>query len=199
MSSTRVAVFSFLALVGLVIGPGSGTASADAELKLAGFADVPGSGGTLSLPLPGGTSPVIINLTFGIPSVTIPVEITHATHIGSDVDLPAALTDGDRITVEAVVVQGVVRASRLQIDEFPELELAGTAKGLPAAGVTVPLASGATADFIVTLGASGVDVPVRLTAHTKVKGAPFTIFDGNKVQVEAGIQNNAIIATEIRR
>ena len=49
------------------------------------------------------------------------------------------------------------------------------------------------------LGASGIDVPVRLIAHTKIKGAPFTIYNGDKVQGEAGVQNNAIVATEIRR
>ena len=80
-----------------------------------------------------------------------------------------------------------------------ELELAGTAKGLPAAGVMVPLASGATVDFLVTLGKSAVDVPVRLTAKTEVKGAPFTIHNGDTVRVEAGVLNNAIVATEIRR
>jgi hypothetical protein len=199
MWNKRIAVLSTLALLGLLLGPWSGTASADAELKLAGIADVPGSGGTLSLPLPAGASPVTIQVTFGIPNVTIPVEIAHSTHVESVTGLPVTLADGDRITVEAQVVQGVIRASRLQIDEFPELELSGSAKGLPAAGVTLPLAAATTVDFIVTLGASEVDVPVRLTANTKFHGPSLTIRNGDKVQVEAGVRNNAIVATEIRR
>ena len=46
-----------------------------------------------------------INLKFGVPSLTIPVEIAHSTHVESDTGLPVTVTDGDRITVEAVVIQ----------------------------------------------------------------------------------------------
>jgi len=182
----------------VVFGAWSGNASADAELKLAGFADVPGSGGTLSLPLDPGAAPVIINLTFGVPSLTIPVEITNSTHIESDTGLPVTITDGDRVTVEAQVIQGVLRASQLKVDEFPELELHGTVKGL-ASGVTLPLAANVTADLIVTLDASGIDVPVRLTSKTKFHGQSLTIENGDKVKVEAGVQNNHVVATEIKR
>jgi hypothetical protein len=97
------------------------------------------------------------------------------------------------------VVQGVLRASRLKIDEFPELELNGTVKGLPAAGVTLPLAAGTTADLIVTLGTSGIDVHVRLTSKTKFHGQSLSIHNGDKVKVEAGVQNNLVVATEIKR
>ena len=192
------------ALVVLLIvlcGAWAGTASADAEMQLAGFADVPpsGAGGTLSLPLAAGATPVTINLTFGVPSLTIPVEITHSTHVESETGLPVALTDGDRVTVEAIVVQGVLRASRLKIDEFPELELNGTVKGLPAAGVTLPLAAGTTADLVVTLGTSAIDVHVRLTSKTKFHGQSLSIHNGDKVKVEAGVQNNLVVATEIKR
>ncbi len=197
MWNTRIALLSTLALLSLLLGPWAGTASADAELKLAGFAQ--GTGGSLSLPLPAGASPVTIHVTFGIPSVTIPVEIAPSTHVESTTGLPVTLTDGDRITVEAQVVQGLIRASRLQLEEFPELELSGSAKGLPAAGVTLPLAAGTTVDFTVTLGASGVDVPVRLTANTKFHGPSLTIRNGDPVRVEAGVRNNAIVATEIGR
>jgi hypothetical protein len=190
-----------VALLAVLFVAWSATAWADAEMKLAGFADVPpsGTGGTLTLPLPPGATPVTINLTFGVPSLKIPVEITHSTHVESETGLPVTLTDGDRVEVEAVVVQGVLRASRLQIDEFPELELNGTVKGLPAAGVTLPLAAGATADLVVTLGTSGVDVPVRLTSKTKFHGPSLTIQNGDKVKVEAGVQNNLVVATEIKR
>ena len=197
----RTAVRSLLILLAVSFGPWSVIASADAEMKLAGFADVPpsGAGGTLSLPLTPGATPVTVNLTFGVPSLSIPVEITHSTHVESETGLPVTLTDGDRVTVEAIVVQGVLRASRLKVDEFPELELNGTAKGLPASGVTLPLAAGTTVDLIVTLGTSGIDVGVRLTSKTKIHPPSLTIENGDKVKVEAGVQNNLVVATEIKR
>ena len=198
---TRTAVRSLLVLLAVSFGSWSGIAWADAEMKLAGFADVPpsGDGGTLSLPLAPGATPVTINLTFGVPSLKIPVEITHSTHVESETGLPVALTDGDRVTVEAIVVQGVLRASRLKVDEFPELELNGTATGLPASGVTLPLAAGTTVDLIVTLGTSSIDVGVRLTSKTKIHPPSLTIENGDKVKVEAGVQNNLVVATEIKR
>jgi len=201
MGNTGTAIRTLVILLAVVFGVWSGTASADAEMRLAGFADVPpsGAGGTLSLPLAPGATPVTINLTFGVPSLTVPVEITHSTHVESETGLPVALTDGDRVTVEAIVVQGVLRASRLKVDEFPELELNGTVKGLPASGVTLPLAAGTTADLVVTLGTSGIDVPVRLTSKTKFHGQSLTILNGDKVKVEAGVQNNLVVATEIKR
>jgi hypothetical protein len=197
MEHIRTAVRSLLVVLAVLAVSWSGTVSADAEIKLAGFADVPGT--TLSLPLAPGATPVTVNLKFGVPNLTIPVEITHSTHVESETGLPVTLTDGDRVTVEAVMVQGVLRASRLKVDEFPELELSGTAGGLPSAGVTLPLAAGATVDFIVTLGASGIDVPVRLTDKTKFHGPSLTIHNGDKVQVEAGVQNNLVVATELKR
>ena len=201
MGNTGNAMRSMLIVLTLLFGVWAGTAWADAEMKLAGFADVPpsGAGGTLSLPLAPGATPVTINLTFGVPSLTIPVEIAHSTHVESDTGLPVTVTDGDRVTVEAIVVQGVLRASRLKVDEFPELELNGRASGLPAAGVTLPLGAGATVDFVVTLGTSGIDVPVRLTEKTKIHGHSLTIENGDKVKVEAGAQNNRVVATEIKR
>ena len=201
MGNTGTAMRALVILLAAMFGVWSATASADAEMKLAGFADVPpsGAGGTLSLPLAVGATPVTINLTFGVPSLTIPVQITHSTRVESETGLPVTLTDGDRVTVEAVVVQGVLRASELKIDEFPELELNGTVKGLPAAGVTLPLAAGATVDLIVTLGTSAIDVPVRLTSKTKVHGQSLTIHNGDRVRIEAGVQNNLVVATEIKR
>ena len=201
MGNTGTAMRALVILLAVLFGVWSGTASADAEMKLGGFADVlpSGAGGTLSLPLAPGATPVTINLTFGVPSLTIPVEITHSTHVESETGLPVTLTDGDRVTVEAIVVQGVLRASKLKIDEFPELELNGTVKGLPAAGVTLPLAAGTTVDLTVTLGTSAIDVPVRLTSKTKVHGLSLTIHNGDRVKIEAGVQNNLVVATEIKR
>jgi hypothetical protein len=192
-----VAMVASLTLLTVVLG---GAAPASALLKLAGFVDVPpdGAGGTLTLPLAQGASPVTIHVTFGVPGVSIPVEITRTTQIEFDDGLPVTIGDGDRIRVEAVVNGGVIRAVKLEIDEFPDLELRGTASGLPAGGVNLPLAAGATVNFIVTLGSSDVDVPVRLTDKTRIRGGHFTLQNGDPVRVEAAVRNNAIVATEIR-
>ena len=192
-----VTMVASLTLLAVVLG---GAAPASALLKLAGFVDVPpdGAGGTLALPLAQGASPVTIHITFGVPAVSIPVQITRTTQIEFDDGLPVTLADGDRVRVEAVVNDGVVRAVKLEIDEFPDLELRGTASGLPAAGVSLPLATGATVNFIVTLGSSDVDVPVRLTDKTRVRSNNFRLENGDPVRVEAAVQNNAIVATEVR-
>jgi hypothetical protein len=169
-------------------------------MTIAGFVDVPGSGSgaTLQLPLPSGASPVVINLTFGIPSVTIPVRVTPNTRVKPASD-PITLTDGDRIKVDLHVVDQVLQADRIEVEDFPELELIGTAKSLPAAGVTLPLAPGTTLNFVITLGASGVDVSVRLTAGTKIKAHTVAIHNGDPLRVEAGVRDNAIVVTEISR
>ena len=200
MRNSRLVTLSTLVSLTLLVVLLGAAAPASALLKLAGFADVSpvGTGGTLTLPLPQGASPVTIHITFGVPSVSIPVEITRTTQIEFDDGLPVTLADGDRIRVEAVVNDGVIRAVKLEIEEFPDLELRGTASGLPAAGVSLPLATGATVNFIVTLGSSDVDVPVRLTDKTKVRGGDFTLHNGDPVRVEAAVKNNAIVATEIR-
>jgi len=94
-----VAMVASLTLLTVVLG---GAAPASALLKLAGFVDVPpdGAGGTLTLPLAQGASPVTIHVTFGVPGVSIPVEITRTTQIEFDDGLPVTIGDGDRIRVE---------------------------------------------------------------------------------------------------
>ena len=68
-----------------------------------------------------------------------------------------------------MIVDDVIRATKLELEEFPEIEVRGTASNLPAGGVTLPVPSGTTIHFTVTLVA-GVDVPVVLTEPTKAEG-----------------------------
>ena len=205
MLNKRLLLLALMALVAVLGSPLTQAAWADSdedkdhgrEMTLAGFADVPGS--TLQLPLAAGASPVVINVTFGIPSVTIPVQVTTATKVKSDFGLPVTLIDGDRIQVDMRVVGNLLHADKIEVEAFPELELIGAAKGLPAAGVTLPLAAGATVDFAISLGASGVDVPVRLTANTKIKGHIEAIHNGDTLRLEAAVRDNKIVVTEINR
>jgi hypothetical protein len=108
------------------------------------------------------------------------------------------LVDGDAVKVKMAVAGSVLRASRLEVEAFPELELTGLAAGLPPAGVTLPLGPGTTLDFVVSLGTSGVNVPVRLTASTKVHDAPTIIRNGDLVRVETVVRGGFVVATEIK-
>jgi hypothetical protein len=193
--SPRIAVVSALASLTLLLGFAAAMAS-DSEIKVKGFADVPGT--SLVLPLAAGASPVTIDVTFGVPMVTIPVQITPSTKIKMKSGRPITVSDGDAIKVEMVVAGSVLRATKLALEPFPELELVGLAGDLPAAGLTLPLAPGSTFDFSVTLGASGVQVPVRLTASTKLHDAPLTIHNEDLVRVEAVVRGGVIVATKLK-
>jgi hypothetical protein len=193
MWQQRIVALSALAF--LVLSSGAGPAMADeSDIRLKGFAAVPGS--SLALPLPGGAAPVTIDVTFGEPAVTIPVQLTSDTKIKSKSG-GVLLSDGDAVKLRAVVVGSVLRATRLELEDFPELELIGVVDGLPAAGVALPLAPGTTLDFIVSLGTSGIDVPVQLTSSSKVNDSP-TLHDGDVVRVDAVVRGGLIVVTKLK-
>jgi uncharacterized protein DUF5666 len=197
MCNKRIALFPALAVIALLLLiPWPGLASADeADIKLKGFADVPGT--SLSLPV---ASTVTINITFGIPSVTVPVQVTPSTKIKSELGPPVTLADGDSVKVKARVVGNALVASRLEVEAFPELEVIGTVSGLPAGGVMLPLPAGTTVDFVLTL-VSGVDLPIRLTSSTKVDHGSMmmtlTINNGDTLEVEAAVRDNRLVATQV--
>src|SRR5262249_54028777 len=152
-------------------------------------------GGTLSLPLPPGSS-VTIQIQLGTPAVFVPILVTSSTQVEGATSLPATITDGDRVKVDAVIDGSVLRATKLEIEEFPEIEARGTVSGLPAAGVTLPLAPGTSIAVTLTL-VPGVSVGVVLTSSTKVEDGPFTLTNGAVVQVEAVVRNNQRVVPEI--
>jgi hypothetical protein len=190
----RIAALSGLAFLILFLGAAPAVAD-DSDIKLKGFAGVPGS--SLTLPLPDGAAPVTIDVTFGIPAVTIPLQITSDTKIKSKSSGSVLLTDGDAVKIRAAVVGSVLRASRLELGDFLELELTGVVEGVPAAGVALPLAPGTTLDFVVSLGTSAIDVPVRLTSSTKVNDAP-TLHNGDLVRVEAVVRGGLVVVTKLK-
>jgi hypothetical protein len=189
----RIALLPALAVIALLLLiPWPGLASADeSDFKLKGFADVPGS--SLSLPT---ASPVTINITFGIPSVTVPVQITPSTKIKSELPPPVTLADGDRVKVKARVVGNALVASRLEVEAFPEVEVIGTVSGLPDGPVMLPLAGTDTVDFALKL-VSNVELPIHLTSSTKVEHGSLTIQNGDTVEVEAAVRDNMLVATQI--
>jgi hypothetical protein len=190
----RFAAVSAILLLGLSPAFWPGFASADAGLKIAGFVDVPGS--TLNLPLAHGDAPVTIQVKLGIPAVQIPIQITSSTAVVSETGREVTLTDGDRVKIKGMIVDNVIRATKLELEEFPEIEVRGTASSLPpAGGVTLPVPSGATIDVTVTL-VPGVDVTVVLTEHTKVEGR-HTLANGDIIRIDAVLKDTQLVATEI--
>ena len=199
MWTKRTAVLPVLALIGPLLTGWAGIAGAASDVKVAGIVDVlpAGSGGTLTLPLAPGAAPVDLLVSLGAPSLQVLVQITPATVITAESGLPVTITDGDRVKAEAMVVGSVLRASKLEVEKFPEIELIGTAKGLPASGVTLPLPVGQTLDFVVSLSVSGADMSVRMTGATRVEHGPLTLVNGAVVQVESVLQNFHVVVTEI--
>lgn len=193
-------IASLLVVSLLVLGPG--LARADEEVELQGIVDVlpQGPGGMLTLPLPAGSPNVTVLLEVGIPAVAIPFTITPST--GIDVEegsSPVTLVDGDRVTLDAMIVGGTLFAIDLEVNAFPELELRGTAGGLPASGVALPLPQNSPpVDFTLDLGVAGVGpLPVRVTSDTQVEGSAFTLKNGDPIEIEGLVRDFVIAITEI--
>ena len=198
MSRTiRAASLLFVAM--LLLCPS--LARADSDLKLEGFVSALPT--ALTLPLAPGAPPVTVTLSLGIPAVTLQFKITPGTEIEAQRPLPVTLVNGDRVEVTAVVTAGALVATKLELAEFPELELRGKAGGLTG-GVTLPLAPRSTLDFTLDLGIGGTPLPVRLTGDTKVEGAKedeggFTLVNGATIQIEGVVRDSRIVITEISR
>jgi hypothetical protein len=197
MCHRRIAALSGLALLVLLCSASPGMAADEGDIKVRGFATVPGP--SLTLPLPDGAAPVTIDMTFGIPAVTIPIQVTSDTKIKTKGKSPViVVADGDALKIRASVVGTALRASRLELQDFPELELIGVVEGLPAAGVALPLAAGTTQDMVVQLGASGVDVLVQLTSKTKLDKPSLTLHNGDVVRVEAVVRGGSVVVTKLK-
>jgi hypothetical protein len=92
------------------------------------------------------------------------------------------LIDGDRVKIHGVIADDVIRATKLELEEFPEIEVRGTASNLPAGGVTLPVPSGITIHFTVTL---------VLTEHAKVEGR-HTLANDDTVRIDAVLKDNQL-------
>jgi hypothetical protein len=190
-SPRRSVIVSILWAVGLVLLSWPGPAAADDELKIAGF--VAGLGGPLNLPV---AFPVTIQIQLGIPMVQIPVLITPSTAVKSETG-QQVLTNGDRVKIEAVIAGGAINATELKLEAFPEIEVTGTASGLPPAGISLPLAPNALpVTFQLTL-VPGVTLTVVLNGNTKVEDEPLTLTNGAVVEIEAAVRNMMLVVTEI--
>jgi hypothetical protein len=205
-----------LVAAGLVLGPtaatpsgrsdgaddGSGSSGgsdsdvSDSDVKVEGFLEAPAA---LTLPLPAGAPPVTALVSLGLPAIQIPFVITATTPVEVEDGLaPATVVAGDRIEIEARLAGGIFQATRVKIEDFPELELRGTAQGVPGA-VTLPLPPGAALDFTLVLGTSGLALPVRLTAATRLRDGPFVLGNGTRMEIDGIVRGLQIVITETHR
>src|SRR5215510_6457266 len=110
----------------------------EGDILVRGFVMVPGP--NLVLPLSG--SAVMIDVTFGIPAVTIPIQVTEDTKVKTKGQGQSiVIADGDAVKIKAEVDGTVLRASRLELLDFPELDLIGFVEQLPDTGLHLPLAA----------------------------------------------------------
>jgi hypothetical protein len=177
-------------LVALLVWPG--VAGADSDLKVSGAVV---SGGPVTLPLAPGAPAVTLIVSLGLGTIQVPVSITPLTLIEAEEGVPITLVDGDRVEVEAVPGAGVLVASKVEVEDFPEVELRGVAQGLPPGGGSLPVAPGGTLDFALVL--IGVSVPVRVTGTTRVEAGLSILANGAVVKVEGSMRDGRVVATQL--
>lgn len=137
-------------------------------------------GGSLVLPLPTGSFPVDMTLALGGPGgPELPFKITSDTLVSAeDLDEGLAtitLRNGDGAKVKAKLLNGVLVAVELTIEEYIEAEPQGFVVELPpgVSSTTVPLPPGTSnVPFVLRLGDGndGPNLPIVITSDTTVIG-----------------------------
>ena len=179
----------------LLFWPSFAQGNGGSEIRLAGFVDVPGA--SLTLPLAPGSPPVTVILSLGTPPISISFTITVETAVEvEDGGLPVTIVDGDRVEIRGQIVGGTLFANEVEVQEFPEVKLIGTAGGLTSP-VMLPL-TGAPVNFTLNLGVTGLaPLPVQITSATQVEGGAFTLSNGIPIEIEGVVQDALIRITEI--
>jgi hypothetical protein len=139
-------------------------------------------GGSVTLPLAVGSPPIDLTLALGGPAgILLPFRITSDTSVGQeDPDEGGAITlrNGDGVTADAKLVNGVIVATELTIEEFVEALPQGFVVQLPpgVSAVTVPLPAGTPDVQVVLRLGDGSDaggnplLPIVITPNTSVIG-----------------------------
>lgn len=165
-------------------------------------------GGSVTLPLPIGSSPVDFALALGGPSgPELPFRITSDTLVSAeDLDerrTTITLRSGDGVKVNARLVNGVIVATELTIEEFIEGEPQGFVVQLPpsVSVVTVPLPPGTSnVPLVLRLGDGndGPNLPIVITSNTTViGGGSLQIHVSDFIEVKAVLQNGELRAFKV--
>lgn len=189
----RVGAYGLLVL--LLAGLALPTGAFAKENKLKGFmVNIPG--GSLTLPV---MSDTVITVVLGSPLVPINITVTPATMVEREEGAGAVtLTNEDLVEVEFVITGGKAEATKLKLEDFPEVRLFCTIGGLPMGGLALPLSAGASpVDATCTLGTSGITEPITFTTATRVEGSAFVLMNGDNVEIQGRVRDNRIMVTEI--
>lgn len=170
---------------------------ADSEdFKLSGTIDVPDS--VLSLPI---VTDVSITLFMGGPGgAPVPVMLTPSTILkAEEADQPPELRDGDRVKVKGNVVGGSMVLTRLDLEDFEEVKLAGAVVELDGV-LTLPVSSDTPIQLAVG-GALGPVLTIILTPDTRLEieedGGLLLLHNSDFVEIEVVLQGGDLIAREI--
>lgn len=165
-------------------------------------------GGSLTLPLTTGSLPVDISLALGGPGgPELPFRITSDTLVSAeDLDerrTTITLRNEDGVKVNARLVNGVIVATELTIEEFTEGEPQGFVVQLPpgVSVVTVPLPPGTSnVPLVLRLGDGndGPNLPIVITSNTTViGGGSLQIRVSDFIEVKAVLQNGELQAFKV--
>lgn len=166
-------------------------AQAHDKIKLKGFmVDVPG--GSMTLPV---AANVNVSISLGSPAVTIPFAITPATEIKEEEGVPpTTLTTGDIVEVKLAIQAGLLVATELELEDFPEFEFDCRISDVPGGSLALPPASDTTVQC--TLELIGQTLPITLTPNMKREGIA-VLTEGQLTEVEGIVRNGALLVTEI--
>jgi Domain of unknown function (DUF5666) len=172
--------------------------------KLLGTVDVPGD--SLNLPLAPGSPNVTITLFLGgTGGPAVPITVTPNTKVEAEddeeeVSESITLTDGDLIEMRGKLQNGQLVATKIELQEFPEIEVFGSVD-VPGTSLALPLAPGSP-DVTITLflgGTGGPAVPIVVTASTRVRGGTtLTLHDNDFIEAKARLRSGQIVAVKIR-
>lgn len=165
-------------------------------------------GGSVTLPLAVGSTPIDMTLALGGPAgFALPFRITSDTLVAKeDSDETSTLRNGDAVRADAKLVNGVIVAQDLEIEEFLEALPQGFVVQLPAgvSAVTVPLSQGAPNVQVVLRLGDGSDgaaqplLPIVITPNTTViGGGSLQIVVSDFVEAKVVLENGELRAQKI--
>lgn len=173
--------------------------------KIKGLAaGLPVGGITLSAAL--GNSSAEFQVGFGDPAILFPVVISLTTQVevGEGV-FPATLSNGDAVEVEGSIdpATGKLQVSKLELENFLELEIKALIVAIPTPGntLTLPLAPGPSVTVTFSLAVSGVQFPMVITSETRVdESTPSLVLNvDDQVEFEAIFRDGEIRVIKIKK
>jgi Domain of unknown function (DUF5666) len=162
-------------------------------------------GGSLTLPLAPGSPGVTITLFLGgTGGPAVPIMVTPNTKVEAEDDKEEVsesitLIDGDLIEVRGKLQNGQIVATKIELQEFPEIKVFGSVD-VPGTSLTLPLAPGSPGVTITLFlgGTGGPAVPIIVTPSTRVRGGTtLTLHDNDFIAAKTLLRSGQIVAVKI--